>query len=115
MDPCVEEERTESEHEKSYEEKLRRHQSSSIEKCSDDEFWRTVHHGAPTADDPASAHRRYTGVHVENIMRETNRILDRRMARLRQEMEAAAVRSDQLSIDAIDAEMDEYVHVRYSI
>ena len=48
-------------------------------------------------------------------MRETNRILDRRMARLRQEMEAAAVRSDQLSIDAIDAEMDEYVHVRYSI
>ena len=112
MDPCVEEERTESEHEKSYEEKLRRHQSSSIEECSDDEFWRTVHHGAPTADDPASAHRRYTDVHLENITRETNRILDRRMARLRQEMEAAAVRNDQLSMDAIDAEMDECVHVR---
>ena len=36
------------------------------------------------------------------------------MGRLRQEMEAAAVRGDQLSMDAIDAEMDECVNLRYS-
>ena len=55
MDPCVEEEGIETEHEESYEDKLRGYQSSSIQECSDDEYWRTVHHGAPIADDPASA------------------------------------------------------------
>ena len=38
MNPCVEEEGTESDHEESYEDRLRRYQSSSIEECSDDEF-----------------------------------------------------------------------------
>ena len=115
LDPYVEDENTESEHEETFEEKLSRYQNASCEECSDDEFWRTVHHGAPTADDPASAHRRYTDIHLENIMRETNRLLNRRMARLRQEMEAAAVRNDQMSMAAIDAEMDECVHLRYDI
>ena len=49
---------------------------------------------------------------MESIIKKTNRILDRRMARLRQEMEAAAVGNDKLSMDAIDAEMDECVHLR---
>ena len=106
---------SDEDHVETHQEKLERYQNSSIEECSDDEFWRLVHHGAPTADDPASSHHQNTDVHLENIMRETNRILDGRTQRLRQEYEAAGARSDQLSMDAIESDMDDCTHVRYSI
>lgn len=48
-------------------------------------------------------------------MRETNRILDGRTQRLRQEYEAAGARNDQLSMDAIESDMDDWTHLRYSI
>ena len=74
-----------------------------------------VHHGAPDEEGTAAFNRRYTDTHLENIMRETNRILAARMQRLRAEYEAAPVRNDQLSMDAIENEMTECTHLRYSI
>ena len=115
IDPCVETESEDEEHTETYEERMLRYQNSRIEECSDDELWRVVHHGAPTADDPAGMHRRYADTYLENIMRGTNSLLDIRMNRLRQKYEAAAVRNDVWSMDAIEAEMDESSHLRYSI
>ena len=98
-----------------YQQKVERYQNSGIDEVSDDELWRMVHHGAPDEEDTAAFNRRYTDMHLENIMRETNRILAARMQRLRAEYEAAAVRNDQLSMDAIENEMTECTHLRYSI
>jgi len=98
-----------------YQQKVERYQNSGIDEVSDDELWRMVHHGAPDEEDTAAFNRRYTDTHLENIMRETNRILATRMQRLRAEYEAAAVRNDQLSMDAIENEMTECTHLRYSI
>ena len=94
-------------HVETYREKLERYQNSGIDEISDDEFWRLVHRGALTEEDTAAFHRQYTDAHLENILRETNRLLDTRMQRLRTEFEAAAVRNDQLSMDAIENEMTE--------
>ena len=88
---------------------------SGMDEVSDDEFWRLIHHGAPTEEDTAAYHRQYTDTHLENIMRETNRFLDTRMQRLRAEFEAAAVRNKQIAMDQIVNEMTECTHYRYSI
>ena len=98
-----------------YQQKVERYQNSGMDEVSDDELWRMVHHGAPDEEDTAAFNRRYTDTHLENIMRETNRILATRMQRLRAEYEAAAVRNDQLSMDAIENEMTECTHLRYAI
>ena len=92
-------------HVEAYRETLECYQNSGIDEISDDEFWRLVCHGAPTEEDTVAFHRQYTDAHPENIMRETNRLLDARMQRLRAEFAAAAVRNDQLSMDAIENEM----------
>ncbi|CAL1158193.1 unnamed protein product [Cladocopium goreaui] len=96
-----------------YQQKVERYQNSGMDEVSDDELWRMVHHGALDEEDTAAFNRRYTDTHLENIMRETNRILAARMQMLRAEYEAAAVRNDQLSMDAIENEMTECTH--YSI
>jgi len=82
---------------------------SGMDEVSDDEFWRLIHHGAPTEEDTAAYHRQYTDTHLENIMRETNRFLDTRMQRMRAEFEAAAVRNKQIAMDQIVNEMTECV------
>jgi hypothetical protein len=101
-------------HVETYREKVERYQNSGMDEISDDEFWRLIHHGTPTEEDTAAYHRQYTDTHLENIMRETNRLLDTRMQRLRAEFEAAAVRNNQIAMDQIENEMTKCAHLRYS-
>ena len=88
------------------------YQQSRLEKVSDDEFWRYIHHGKPDGDEGASAHRTYSNAHMESVMRETNDLLNARIRRLRREYENAELVN---AMESITDQIHEAAHLRYNI
>ena len=79
--------------------KRRRYLNAPMEECSDDEFWRFCHHGVPAPEDPPRDHRSFSDQCIEQLMADTNSLLQRRIRRLRGEYNQACEENDQDAMD----------------
>jgi hypothetical protein len=88
---CAEEESLtddESAHETA-QEKYQRYTESGMDEVSEPDLWQLWNHGVPSATAPPEDHRRYCEGHIEQMMRDTNAVLERRMKRLEREYDLA--------------------------
>eukprot|EP00435_Cladocopium_sp_Y103_P061786 s303_g23.t1 len=97
------------------EQKYRRYQNSSMDEVSDPDLWMIMHHGPPERDDAPQLHRNYADVHLEQLMRHTNDVLNQRLKRLQRDYEQAALVNDYEAMEILDNQMLECTHLRYNV
>ena len=84
-------------------ERFERYSQSTMDEVSDPRLWQLWHHGTPSTTDEPSAHRQYADGHIEQMMKDTNDILRRRLRRLEAEYDAASDANDINLIHQLDS------------
>ena len=111
-----EEHETDDEHtEETPQERYERYQQSSLDEVSNPDLWQLWHHGTPSINDGPSAHRQYADGHINQMMRDTNDLLRRRMERLETEYDAASTAGDIELMESLDSQINECSVLMYNI
>ena len=96
-------------------ERFERYSQSTLDEVSDPGLWQLWHHGTPSATDEPSAHPQYADGHIEQMMKNTNDILRRRLRRLEAEYDAASDANDINLMHQLNSQIDECNGLMYNI
>ena len=96
-------------------ERFERYSQSGMDEVSDPGLWQLWHHGTPSVTDEPSAHRQYADGHIEQMMKDTNDILRRRLRRLEAEYDLASTANDIDLMHQLDSQITECNGLMYNI
>ena len=94
---------------------IERYSQSTMDEVSDPGLWQLWHHGTPSATDEPAEHRRYADGHIEQMMKDTNDILCRRLRRLEAEYDAASEANDIDLMDQLNSQITERSGLMYNL
>ena len=96
-------------------ERFERYSQRTLDEVSDPGLWQLWHHGTPSVTHEPSAHRQYADGHIEQMMKDTNDILRRRLRRLETEYDAASDANDINLMHQLNSQIDECNGLMYNI
>ena len=88
-----------------------------MDEVSEPDLWQLWNHGVPSATAPPEDHRRYCEGHIEQMMRDTNAVLERRMKRLEREYDLALAseNNDVDEMHRLDLQITECTGLMYNL
>ena len=96
-------------------EEYKRYTESGTHEISEPELWQLWNHGVPSATAPPDDHRKYSDGHIEQMMRDTNAILQHRMKRLEREYGVASENNDVEEMGWLDLQITECAGLMYNL